>query len=170
MSARGALRRASRAMSADDAANFLGLATVMRLGTVDDEGWPYVVPLSFVYKDGKVYFHHTAEDSHLTSCLETGPRVCIEVDETGPVYLGGELGSESACDIGRVFKSVIAFGRASLVTDLRAKEQVFDLFVERYPLPGTDSPRTFPKLETTLIFQVEVEVITGKKVEQLPPG
>ncbi len=160
MPSRGQLRRTDRAMSAQETVALLERATVMRIGTVDREGWPYVVPFSFVYHDGKVYFHHTSEESHLSANLKANPHVCIEVDEPGPVFAR----DESACSIGRVFQSAVAFGRASLVTDPKEKEQVFHRLLARYADPRWGLPPTYPKLETTLVFQVSIEVTTGKEL------
>ena len=161
MPVRGVLRRIERAMSAEETARFLEQATVMRIGTVDKEGWPYVVPLSFVYHNGKVYFHHTAEDSHLTSCLEADSRVCIEVDEAGSILSGGDTG----CDASQAFTSVVAFGRASLVTDPRAKQEILRHLLAKYADPGSGIPTTYQKLEATLVFQIDIDTMTGKRRE-----
>ena len=54
-------------------------AEVGRLATcVDDE--PYVVPLSFVYRDGRIIFHGAAEGRKMEN-ISRNPRVCFEVDE-----------------------------------------------------------------------------------------
>ena len=161
MPVRGVLRLTNRAMDAEDAVELLGRANVMRLGTVDREGWPYVVPLSYVYLDGNIYFHHTDQESHLTSCLEDNPRVCIEVDEPGPVFTTGGTG----CDTSQAFESVIAFGRAALVTGREAKSRVLSHLLAKYADPGSRAPAVYSQLETTLVFQVSIELMTGKKRE-----
>lgn len=161
MPRKGILRRQDRALSQEETIALLERASVMRLGTVDGEGWPYVVPLSFVYHDGSVYFHHTAEESHLTSNLRANPRVCIEVDEPGPVFPRGE----TACDATRAFQSVVAFGRASPVADPQEKERVFQRLVAKYADPRWGLSQAYPRLETTLVFQVTLEVVTGKRRE-----
>ncbi len=146
-------------MEAKDSIALLERAEVIRVGTVDNEGWPYVVPLSFVYRGGRVYFHHTSEASHLSSNLKVDPRVCIEVDDPGPVFIDGETG----CDVSRVFYSVIAFGKASLVTDTKEKEEFFNRLMTKYADPSWSLSPGYPKLETTHVFQVDVETITGKR-------
>ncbi|MFQ5872668.1 MAG: pyridoxamine 5'-phosphate oxidase family protein [Dehalococcoidia bacterium] len=159
MSVQGVLRREDRAMSKEETVSFLEEATVMRLGTIDREGWPYVVPLSFDYRDGKVYFHHTSEESHLTSCLEASPRVCIEVDESGPVLSYGD----TACDTSRVYTSVVAFGRASLVSDTAAKERILNNLIVKYFGPESELSGSYSKLDVIHVFQIDIDIMTGKK-------
>lgn len=159
MPARAVMRRADRAMEERDTVELLKRAQVMRIGTVDKEGWPYVVPFSFAYKDGKVFFHHTQEASHLTSNLNTNPRVCIEADEPGPVFSAGQSG----CDVSRVFHSAIAYGKATLVTDPKKKKEAFDLLMAKYADPAWSLPLEYPHLDTTLVFQVDIEKLTGKQ-------
>lgn len=158
MATRGQLRRTDRALDPHDAEALLQQAQVVRLGAVDPEGWPYVVPLSFVYDNGDIYFHHTAEDSHLSASLAANPRVCIEVDEAGPVFPG----EESACSAGRTFHSVIAFGTVTIVTDPDLKDQAFHRLFAKYADPAWGTPSTFPKRDTTLVYRVSLETITGK--------
>ncbi len=159
MPSRGLMRRADRAMEAKDTIALLKRAEVMRIGTVDKEGWPYVVPFSFVYHDGKIYFHHTAEASHLTSNINVSPRICIEVDEPGPVFSEGKSG----CDVSRVFHSAIAYGKASLVTDAKRKKEAFDHLMVKYADPAWKLPSEYPTMDTTLVFQVDIEKLTGKQ-------
>ncbi len=162
MTSRGVLQqRAERAMNVDETEALLKSATEMRLGAVDKDGWPYVVPLSFVYEDKKVFFHHTTKESHLTSCLEHESRVCVEVEEIGPVVAG----NESACDTSRIYASVIAFGRAREVTDRTTKERFFDGLAAKHSSPGIEIPRSYPGIDRTLVFEIDVEVMTGKRRE-----
>ena len=49
---RGQMHRRQRLMSDVDARDFLKLQKVAHVGTVDPAGWPYVVPLIYVYEGG----------------------------------------------------------------------------------------------------------------------
>ncbi len=134
-------------------------ATEIRLATVDGEGWPYVVPLTFVYDNGKIFFHTSMEDSHLSTNLETEHRVCIEVDEPGPAFSTGSTG----CGVSRVFQSVIAFGRVKMLTDRNEKVSFFDGLLDKYADPDWGLTREYPRLDDTRVFQIDIEVMTGKR-------
>ncbi len=51
---------------------------VCRLGLYDGQ-YPYVVPMNFGYRDGRIYFHCAAEGRKI-DILQKNDRVCIEVD------------------------------------------------------------------------------------------
>ncbi|MCO5221291.1 MAG: pyridoxamine 5'-phosphate oxidase family protein [Thermomicrobiales bacterium] len=42
-------------LSDEEMNEFLSTDVLCRLGVLDDEGWPYVVPVWFLYKDGGFY-------------------------------------------------------------------------------------------------------------------
>ena len=159
MPGRGQLRREDRAMTSEESVTLLKRATEMRLATVDGEGWPYVVPLTFVFDGGKVFFHTSMEDSHLSANLETERRVCIEVDEPGPAFPTESTG----CGVSRVFQSVIAFGRVKLLTGRKEKVRFFDGLLGKYADPDWGLTREYPRLDETRIFQIDIAVMTGKR-------
>lgn len=137
----------------------LDRATEMRLATVDGEGWPYVLPLTFVFTNGKIFFHTSKEPSHLSANLEAERRVCVEVDEPGPVISTGPTG----CGVSRVFQSVIAFGRVRMLTDRKEKVSFFDSLLDKYADPDWGLTRKYPRLDQTRVFQIDIEVMTGKR-------
>jgi hypothetical protein len=55
-------------------------AEVCRLGCTDDVGKPYIVPLSFAYREGKIYIHSAPEGQKI-DILGKNPGCCIEVDD-----------------------------------------------------------------------------------------
>ncbi len=66
---------------------FLASERVLRLATVDEDGWPHVVPLWFVWRDG-VFFVNNLDRSKRTRLLREGARSALTVD-AGEEY--GEL-------------------------------------------------------------------------------
>ena len=80
---------------------------VCRTGLCDG-GKPYVVPLNFGYRDGKVYMHSAVEGRKL-DIIRKNPDVCLvfEVDmkkKSGP----------EACSFTTKYRSVTAWGKASI--------------------------------------------------------
>jgi len=69
-------------MSGDDVTEFLVTDVLCRLGCLDDEGWPYVVPIWFQYKDGGVYLI-ARERSAWAGYLARDPRCFLAMDEAG---------------------------------------------------------------------------------------
>lgn len=129
-------------------------SAVCRLGMIDGDR-PYVVPLSFGYQDGTLYFH-SAQQGHKIDLLKSHPRVCVEFDrihETMP--------AEKACDWSVRFESLIGFGRAEFVEDLDEKRQALDRIMAQYAKGAFSYPEA--ALKATAVFKVVLERMTGKR-------
>lgn len=61
---------------------FLSTDVLCRLGVLDDDGWPYVVPVWFLYKDGGFYII-PRERSDWARFMENDKRVYLDIDEPG---------------------------------------------------------------------------------------
>ena len=97
----------------------IGRADVLHLGLFDGE-YPYVVPLHFGYEysDGRLLFYmHSAPEGHKLDLIKADHNACAELE------CGAELvpGGENPCSYGAAYASVIARGRAAVVTDVQEK-------------------------------------------------
>lgn len=148
------MRRKDKEMKDPDAiSSVIRRSAVCRLGMSDDNQ-PYVIPMSFGYKEGAVYFHSATEGRKI-EILRKNPRVCIEFDVDCRVKTG-----DSACKWGFVFQSAIAFGEASFVSDLKEKQAALDVIMRQY----SNEAFTYPEsaLEKILIIKVNITELTGK--------
>src|SRR5690242_5139497 len=92
---RGEMIRAARKMTDEDTRAFLRGQKIAHVGTVDANGWPYVVPLAYVYLGDESFWIHTgAHHGHFLTNLEQNPRVCVTVSEIG----GMETLGQYLCD------------------------------------------------------------------------
>jgi len=132
----------------------LQAATVCFLALYDDDA-PYVVPLSFAYTDGRLYFHSAREGRKIT-LIRSHPRVGFAVGiETGLVPGAG------ACDWGMHYRSVIGRGRAVIVEDDPEKVRALDLIMAHYGGPaGGYDPR---RVAATCVIRLEIEAMSGKR-------
>jgi nitroimidazol reductase NimA-like FMN-containing flavoprotein (pyridoxamine 5'-phosphate oxidase superfamily) len=164
----GKLRRSDRAMSDEDGEALLHRALVGRIGTVDPEGTPYVVPLNFVFErqPRRIHLHLAKQPGHVASNLKFSPKVCFEVDEPGPLIATGE----TACETGHAYESVVCFGRAHTVTDEPERTRVVRLFVRKYVdrhMPGRSYRPGLALLGIVDFVTVEIDVMTGKRRPRL---
>jgi nitroimidazol reductase NimA-like FMN-containing flavoprotein (pyridoxamine 5'-phosphate oxidase superfamily) len=131
-------------------------AQVCRLAmSVDDQ--PYVVPLCFGYSDGCLYFHCAREGMKL-DMVRKNERVCFECDVDHDLVM-----SESPCEWGMKGRSVVGFGRASLIEAPEAKREALDVIMEHYRAKGPFSYKE-KGFEKALIIKVEIDKMTGKKM------
>ena len=67
------LRRKRQALSPQACADVLARGTSGVLAVAGDGGYPYAVPLSFLYDGGKLYFH-CARAGHKLDAIRRDPR------------------------------------------------------------------------------------------------
>ena len=134
----------------------LAEATVCRLAMCDGDQ-PYVVPLSFGYRDDALYFHCAAQGKKL-DILEKNNKVCFELDVDQELKRG-----DRAWEFGVKYRSVIGFGAARIIDDPSEKAAALDIVVEHYGV----SPEEYPDalLNVTNVIKVEIDSMTGKKSE-----
>lgn len=137
-----------------DIESIIRKSLVCRLAMMDEHE-PYIVPLSFGYRDNTLYFHSAKKGKKL-DVLKKNNQVCCEFD----IDLKIEKADE-ACEWGIEYKSVIGFGKASFIKDLESKRKALDIIMEHY------SDKSFTYSETDLkkvaIIKVELQNVTGKQ-------
>jgi len=129
---------------------------------------PYVVPLLFAFKEGKIYVH-SADSGMMMDFLRNNPSVCFEVDEFLDVVPG-----PLPCKWTNTYRSVIAFGTAQILTDSDEKTAGLRLIVEKYA--GGDTAQTLTKdmvqeyrsmllHRGTAVVKISIDQVTGKMFE-----
>jgi len=77
-------RRAAIAMTADEVAGFLAAQRVITCATLGRDGWPHLMPLWYVLRDGEPWAWTYAKSQKARN-LERDPRCTLQV-ETGDEY------------------------------------------------------------------------------------
>jgi nitroimidazol reductase NimA-like FMN-containing flavoprotein (pyridoxamine 5'-phosphate oxidase superfamily) len=155
--------RSDRQLPDGDTRAFLRQQAVAHVGTCDVSGWPYVVPLMYVYEDGNLLYLHTGpHQGHFLANIRENPRICIQVNETGPM----QRGQPSPCNSALVYKSVIAYGMVRVVENPALNETkawFFDRLLERLnePISVYEQPG-YPMLDRIILYEVALEIVTGK--------
>ena len=153
------LRRAKQLLPKEAAEEILRNATSGVLAVCGDDGYPYAVPVSFLYADGKIYFHG-AKAGHKLDAIRRNDKVSfcvIEQDEVIPETFSTD------------FRSVIAFGHARELTDDAEKLRAIRMLAEKY------SPELKEKAEEEIksgwnalcMVEIQVEHLTGKESREL---
>jgi nitroimidazol reductase NimA-like FMN-containing flavoprotein (pyridoxamine 5'-phosphate oxidase superfamily) len=153
------LRRSDRAISPKAAHDILISGIFGCLGVKGDKGYPYVVPLNYVYdaEHNRIYFHSALEGYKLDA-IKCDDRVCFCV-VTNAQVLPNEISMR--------FDSVICFGRASIVEG-REKEYALRMLVQKYILGKATitsedvSEYVERHIRRTAIVRIDVEHLTGK--------
>ena len=116
------MRRKRQQLSEEGSIEILQKATAGTLALLGDNGYPYAVPISYVYTDGKLYFH-SALSGHKVDAIRQCDKASfcvIEQDEIHPKQYT------------TYFRSVIAFGRVHIIEDEQEKLETARLLGDRY--------------------------------------
>jgi nitroimidazol reductase NimA-like FMN-containing flavoprotein (pyridoxamine 5'-phosphate oxidase superfamily) len=146
-----------RWMSERDAYQFLADQTEGRLATCDKAGQPYISPLNYLYRDGKLYFHSKLTGRKLNNLTENN-RVCFEVSETKKLVVS----RDRPCACSTRYSSVLAFGTARVITDQGEKTALLNLLVEKYANGTAFQPLEEQHSATCAVVEICIEEISGK--------
>ncbi len=133
-------------------------APVCRIGlapSAPTHPYPYIVPLHFVYSEGRIYFH-SAGAGKKTEMLGKNNRVCVEVDEFSEI-----VPADRPCSYGSRYRSVIAFGRAHSLEEEAEKQRALRLLMEKYT--GRSFDFSARDVERVVIIEIQLEEVTGKQ-------
>ena len=151
------MRRGRQLLSREENIAVMDRCTNGVLACLGDEGYPYAVPLSYVYFNDKIYFH-SAKAGHKIDAITKNPKVSFSVIDEDTIA------SEKYTSY---FRSVIAFGKARIVEGDEQLE-AFKALVEKY---SGDQPEEAKRKEIAgctqaCIIAIDVEHITGKKAKE----
>jgi nitroimidazol reductase NimA-like FMN-containing flavoprotein (pyridoxamine 5'-phosphate oxidase superfamily) len=159
------MRRTDRVMSEERSLETLTIGYSGHLATVSEDGFPYCIPLLYLWLDGEVYFHTTGARGHLRANVEKDRRVCFQTDEQEGVFDYGRF----ECDTGLAYRSVCLFGQIRIVDDKEAKQRFCEALMAKYGKPETRRPKAFfPRIDAITLYAIAVERMTGKE-QSLPP-
>ncbi len=153
------MRRKDREITTlTETVELLKQSKVMRLGLVD-EGYAYIVPLSFGYEvvgeQLKLYFHSAKEGKKIDLLRENG-KVSFEVDTLGDITTG-----EDACEYSCLFGSVMGRGTAAFVEDEAEKLHALQRIMAHQ---AGEAEYSYDKrvVDVTAVVCITVESLSGK--------
>lgn len=129
-------------------------AAVCRIAMCDGQT-PYVVPMCFGYAGDRLYLHCAPEGKKI-DILRQNPRVCFEVDVDQELIRGTQ-----PCKWSLKYRSVIGFGNAVLVEDLKEKQRALDVLMEHFGGEAYSYPEDV--LGRVTIIRIDIESLTGKQ-------
>ena len=153
------MRRDRQQLSREECERILGRCTSGVLALTGDGGYPYAVPLSYVYTDGAIIFH-SAVEGHKVDAIRRDSRCSfcvIDQDDIKPAEFTTH------------FRSVIAFGRIHILEDADEKVQALRLLGRRYSPddePGLQH-EIDKSLDHVLLLRLDIEHLSGKEAIEL---
>lgn len=147
------MRRKAQQLPQAEAEEILLASSSGVLALAGNEGYPYALPISYVYHEGRLYFH-CAPTGHKLDAIARCPKASfcvIAQDEVVP-----ELYTTR-------YRSVIAFGAIRRLTQEGEIITALDVLGRKYA-PGLDPAAEIAKsLSRVCVLEMGIDHLTGKE-------
>lgn len=153
------MRRFKQELKQNEIERILQSNTSGILAVIDNGGYPYTVPLSFVYANGKIYFHSTKVGHKIDAIKNCKKATFCVVDKD-------DVQPEKYTTF---YKSVIIFGNIEILDDVEETLLAIQELGEKYyPNHSSELQNEIVKYKTAfLIIRFNIEHITGKQAKEL---
>ena len=153
------MRRIRQQLSTSDCEQILNRCTSGVLAVTGDGGYPYAVPLSYVFAEGGIIFH-SAVEGHKIDAIKRDSRCSfcvIDRDDVKPA------------EFTTYFRSVIVFGRVSIIEDAEERLKALRLLGQRYsPDDEQGLQHEIDKsLDRVVLLRLDIEHLSGKEAIEL---
>lgn len=157
------MRRKDRRLSDEQSAALLARCEYGVMATVDSQGRPYGVPLSYVWRNGLVYVHCAPQGYKIDNIRNNGAVSFTVVGRTRPVYEN---------NFTTWYESVMVFGQIVEITDPEEKYAALYALAEKYLPDHLDKAEADigRSLARTAVLAIRPELITGKAKRPAPPA
>ena len=153
------MRRKRQQLSEEESISILQKSTAGTLALLGDNDYPYAVPISYVYHEGKLFFH-SALTGHKVDAIRKYDKASfcvIAQDDVQPEKYT------------TFFRSVIVFGRIHIIEDEVEKLATARIFGNRY---NPNQEKVLQKelesgLSRMLMIRFDIEHLTGKEAIEL---
>lgn len=153
------MRRKRQQLSQEECVEILNKATSGTLALLGDGGYPYSLPISYVYNDGKLFFH-SALKGHKIDAIRQCDKASFSVIDKDDV---------KPKEYTTYFRSVICFGRIHILEDDNEKMQAVRRLGNRYNPNDEEALRQelAKSYKGMCMIELDVEHMTGKEAIEL---
>jgi nitroimidazol reductase NimA-like FMN-containing flavoprotein (pyridoxamine 5'-phosphate oxidase superfamily) len=133
-------------------------ADVCRIAFADNN-IPYIVTMNygFILGERNLFYFHCAPEGRKIDMLRKNDQVCFELDTDHKL-----IKAKQACGWGMSFRSVVGYGKISVVEDLNERKLALDHIMNHY---GGEGKYDYPdsQMAKTTILRLDITEMTGKQ-------
>ena len=149
--------------SKDKIKEFLNNESTGRIASLDENGYPQIIPMNFIFNDNVIYMHSHTRGEKLQN-IQKNDKVGFEVDknlEFLPSYFS-DPNDASLADT--FYISVVIKGKATIVTDKNEKTLALNGLMEKYQPEGGYEPinAQMNVLDEVAVIKIIPNSIRGK--------
>lgn len=154
------MRRKKQLLSREEAVKMLESGTSGVLALAGDDGYPYAVPISYVYSGDKIYFH-SAKEGHKIDAIN-------RCDKASFCVIGQD--SVRPEEYTTYFKSVVVFGRIRVLEDEDEAKTAIGILAKKYH-PNDSLENRVMNIDNAFnrmsIIELTVEHMSGKAAKEI---
>lgn len=163
----GNMRRKDREMDKSFALGIIDKAPFGTLATVNKDGTPYCIPISYVRYENTIYMHSAFQGTKIDN-IKSNPKITMSfVGEVKVPFpnLESESSTKGSSVFTTEFESAVITGTASIIEDTEEKMLGLRLICEKYT---PNNMRFFDEvvrsaINITCVMKIDIESITGKR-------
>lgn len=154
------MRRKRQMLPEQESIEILNNATSGVLALLGDDGYPYAVPLSFVYDRGRIWFHG-AKSGHKLDAMTRNSKASfcvIDRDQVTPEAYTTH------------YRSVIVFGKMRILEDAQEKRTAIEKLAAKFGSDGDAAGRAAAidrEWEALCMMELTIERMSGKEAAEL---
>ena len=153
------MRRKNQLLTDEECIEILNSSTSGTLALLGDNDYPYSLPISYVYNDGKLYFH-SALPGHKIDAINMHSKASfcvIAQDKVVPEKYT------------TYFRSVIAFGKICVSDNDAEKLRAIEILAEKYSpqLAEGRKKEIDDNFSRMCMIELDIEHMTGKEAKEL---
>ena len=149
------MRRSKQIMSQEETVAILERGTSGVLALTGDDDYPYAVPVSYVYDDGKIIIHSASEGLKIEAIKRNHKVSFCVIDEDRIVPE----------EYTTYFRSAIVFGQARFIEDRDEKKSALIKLAAKYS-PGLTEGYTAEaesKIDVVAMIEIKIDHMSGKE-------
>lgn len=154
------MRRKKQVLSQKEVEDILHKGTSGVLALLGDNDYPYAVPISYVYDDGKIYFH-SAKSGHKIDVIQRTAKASFCVIDKDLVMPE---------EYTTYFRSVIAFGRIRIIEDNSEKRATIEKLAIKYApedIAANRDDAISREWKPLCMLEMTIDYVTGKEAIEL---
>ena len=149
------MRRKNQQLPDEMCSSILKKAHTGTLALIDEDNFPYALPINYAFENNPFYFHCAPEGHKLQAIRHCNKASYCEIDKD-------EIVPEKFTT---AYRSVIVFGEIQIIEEVSTKRKALELLGRKYS-PGLEQSlqeeinRAFDR---TCVIELKIEQMTGKQ-------
>lgn len=150
------MRRKKQALSEEETLKVLKEGQYGILALLSEDGYPYSLPINYIYEGGHIYFHGSIV-GHKLKAIKKHPQASFSV-VSKPYQEEGKWWNQ--------YESVICFGTISLMEGEHKLEVLKRIGEKYYPVKEEADETALKTLSRVSVFDFKIVHMTGKHINE----